>query len=144
MSVRGGHNLKRTIERAKGAKGLDRVTVGFYETARYPDGTPVAAVAAWNEFGTSRSPERPFFRRTIEAVRETARELIREGTDGHTLVVDRALGDRLGMYVAGELQQEIVNLQEPPNAPFTIAMKGSSNPLVDTGAMRQAVTWETE
>lgn len=28
----------------------------------------------------------------------------------------------------------------PPNAPATIARKGSSRPLIDTGAMRQAIT----
>jgi hypothetical protein len=29
----------------------------------------------------------------------------------------------------------------PPNSPITTAMKGSDRPLVDTGAMRKAITW---
>lgn len=34
--------------------GGGEVSVGFLANATYPDGTPVAAVAFWNEFGTSR------------------------------------------------------------------------------------------
>lgn len=44
------------------------VTVGFLEDATYPDGTPVAAVAFWNEYGhggTFPAPARPFFRPMI-------------------------------------------------------------------------------
>jgi hypothetical protein len=40
---------------------------GFLENATYPDGTPVATVAAANEFGTRRIPARPFFRNMIAA-----------------------------------------------------------------------------
>ena len=35
-----------------GKGGVDAVNVGFFDTARYQDGTPVAAVAFWNEYGT--------------------------------------------------------------------------------------------
>ena len=71
MAVRGGHRLKASIRKGLSAQGVTRVTVGFYKTATYPDGTPVAAVAAWNEFGTKGGgwggpiPERPFFRQTV-------------------------------------------------------------------------------
>ena len=66
-NVTGGRKLAAFLRQAKAAqassvKGID---VGFFSTAKYPDGTPVAAVAAWNEFGTERNgqqhvPERPF------------------------------------------------------------------------------------
>jgi hypothetical protein len=32
----------------------------------------------------------------------------------------------------------------PPNSPVTIALKGSSKPLIDTGEMRGAVTWKVD
>ena len=69
----GGRKIKRLFDTAlKG--GVREVDVGFFSTATYPDGTPVAAVAAWNEFGTQRGgrphiPERPFFRRAIKSMR---------------------------------------------------------------------------
>ena len=31
-----------------------------------------------------------------------------------------------------------------PNSPYTIANKGSAMPLVDTGSLRQAITFEVE
>jgi len=46
--------------------GGGHVRVGFLEDKKYPDGTPVAQVAFWNEFGHEGSlkptPPRPFFR----------------------------------------------------------------------------------
>ena len=41
------------------------VRVGVLENATYPDGTPVAMVAFWNEYGTKTSPVRAFFRTTV-------------------------------------------------------------------------------
>ena len=42
----------------------------------------------------------------------------------------------------GAIQKEITNLKEPPNSPATIAKKGSSNPLIDSGDMRKSVKWK--
>ena len=41
--------------------------------------------------------------------------------------------------VAGDVRRNITKLRTPPNAPATITKKGSSNPLIDTGTMRQSV-----
>lgn len=46
----------------------------------------------------------------------------------------------LGEYIAGQLQEYLTNIDRPPNHPFTIAQKQSSNPLVDSGRMRQAIS----
>jgi hypothetical protein len=51
---------------------------------------------------------------------------------------------RLGLMAQGHVQESIVNLDTPPNAASTIKAKGSSNPLIDTGEMRQAVTFKVE
>ena len=70
-TTRGGKKLQEFIRKAKTADGVKYVEIGFYSTARYPDGTPVTNVAAWNEFGTDGKngvgaiPERPFFRLSI-------------------------------------------------------------------------------
>lgn len=52
--------------------------------------------------------------------------------------------NKLGIVAQGDIQSEITSLRSPPNSAVTIARKGSSNPLIDTGAMRQAVTWVVE
>ena len=40
----------------------------------------------------------------------------------------------------GNVQQYMTDLKTPPNAPSTIAKKGSSNPLIDSGMLRGSVT----
>ena len=50
-TTRGGKKLREFIRKAKTADGVKDVEVGFYSTAKYPDGTPVTNVALWNEFG---------------------------------------------------------------------------------------------
>ena len=64
--------------------------------------------------------------------------------DPKTMEVGNREANEVGAWAADILQQRIVDLKEPPNSPATIALKGSDNPLVDTGHMRQAVTWEVE
>lgn len=52
--------------------------------------------------------------------------------------------ERLGNELAGDLQDYAVDLKEPPNHPFTIANKKSSNPLIDTGLMIEKITSRVE
>ena len=141
--VRGGRKLRNLLRRA-GRGGVERLQVGFFESARYPDGTPVAAVAAWNEFGAANIPERPFFRIALAGMRDPIEQIIRNEINPLKLVVDRQLADKIGAYAAGAVQESIADLTSPPNAPSTVARKGSSNPLIDTGQMRTAVTWRVE
>jgi hypothetical protein len=51
---------------------------------------------------------------------------------------------KLGIMAQGDIQGEITSLSTPPNAPSTIRRKGSSNPLIDSGEMRGAVTYKVD
>jgi hypothetical protein len=69
-TIRGGEKFEAAMEDL--ARRLGRpatLKVGFLENATYPDGKPVAMIAAINEYGApSRGqPARPFFRRMINA-----------------------------------------------------------------------------
>ena len=141
----GGHKLKRILRQTLARKGVGKVDVGFFKQAKYPDGTPVAAVAAWQEFGTKTIPQRPFFRNALEKSKQASKEIIRRGTMrryGKTIMkVDRRLANLLGLSTSDHIKQEIVTLDDPPLSPVTIAKKGSTNPLVDTDVMKGSVTW---
>ena len=138
---RGGQKLKKLLAQA-GKVEVKEVEVGFFPESRYDDGTPVAAVAAWNEFGTETIPERPFFRRAIAKMEEEGlAKVLGKGIDRERLVIDRRVADKIGAYAAEQVQQSITDLKEPPNAPETIRRKGSDDPLIDTGRMRRSVTW---
>ena len=149
---RGGKKLQRLLREA-GKGGVSGVKVGFFSTAKYQDGTPVAAVAAWNEFGTGPHtiaakpgkvlaftgsggetvfvrqvnhpgiPERPFFRRAIAEMEDGVSKILKSGLDPKKMVVDEQLADRVGLYAAAQVQESIVALNDPPNSPATIAQK---------------------
>ena len=123
--------------------GGGSVEVGFMEGATYPDGTPVAAVAFWNEFGhegPAPAPPRPFFRSMI------AKESSGWATKMASLAkVTNFDGPKvlalLGEDISGALRDSITSLTEPALAPRTIKAKGFAKPLVDTGHMLNSVTY---
>ena len=149
--VTGGHRLKALIGKARAAKAAapKGVEAGFYSTSRYPDGTPMTNVAAWNEFGTRGGgwggpiPERPFMRNAAREMPRKVLPVLKAQVDPKTLAVDRVTAGHVGNVMKTMIQQEIRDLREPPNSPRTIELKGSSNPLIDTGALRQSVTFKT-
>jgi len=104
----------------------------------------VILVGAVHEFGSDDGtiPERSWLR---SAMREHADEHSRAARK-LARAVDLGEGDpnvaleKLGLIAVGNIQETIVALSSPPNEAATIAAKGSSNPLVDTGHLRQAVT----
>ena len=148
MRVTGGNRFRQQLDAARAARGVKSIEVGFYASARYPDGTPVTNVAAWNEFGTKRKdgsvfiPERPFFRHAIVFASSKVEDLIRQRTDTAEMVVDRALAEDIGITVQNEIRDSITRIKDPPNAPLTILWKGSSNPLIDTAFMRNSATYK--
>jgi hypothetical protein len=48
--------------------------------------------------------------------------------------------ESVGVVASSAVKVYMTELKTPPNAASTIRKKGSSNPLIDTGAMRQSVT----
>lgn len=111
--------------------------VGFLETEKYPDGTPVAQVAFWNEYGTVKAPPRPFFRQMIEAKSPKWGAALGKNLSATGYDTTKALS-LVGTGIKDQLTQSIVGFQAPGNAVSTIAQKGFDKPLVDTGQMQRA------
>ena len=108
----------------------------------------LAGIAMVNEFGSDDGhiPERSFLRATVDAnaVRYEGmlERAVTRAIDGDApLQTGLAL---LGARVEGDVKATITDMTEPPNAPSTIAAKGSSKVLVDTGAMRAAIRHEEQ
>lgn len=116
------------------------VSVGFMGGATYPDGTPVSAVAFWNEYGGIDRPARPFFRRMIAAESPSWPGKMARLAKGTNYDGDRVLA-MMGEDVKGALEQSITEFEEPILAPSTVEAKGFPKPLVDTGDMLRAVTY---
>lgn len=133
--------------------GPKRVKVGFPKSKASASNIEKAV---WNEFGTRGGasgggwggpiPERPFMRNTMRKNRNKYKASMLKAAKAIILGTSslRTVLSKLGILAQGDIQSEITSLRSPPNSPVTIALKGSSNPLIDTGAMRQAVTWKLD
>lgn len=62
---------------------------------------------------------------------------------GGTMSVSQ-LGETVGLLLKSKIQDFARDLRSPKNHPFTIKQKGSSNPLVDSGDMINALDYEVE
>lgn len=128
-------NVERHLK-VLAAKMSGSVDIGFLEDATYPDGTPVAAVAFWNEFGNGSAPPRPFFRGMIAAESP--------GWGDKLAAAVKATGDGekalalMGEDIQGALIQSINDFTTPPLAQSTIDRKGFDKPLIDTSHMVQS------
>lgn len=104
----------------------------------------LVSIAFWNHYGTSRGiPPRPFISMALFKGRTQIRAAMRahaKAMMNGTMTMDRAL-PLLGIQGQTLIQNQIGSNMPPPNAPSTIAAKGSSSTLIDTGRMLGAVTW---
>lgn len=82
-------------------------------------------------------PARPWLDVGVASGSKEYIETIAEGIANQ--VPQEKIMNQVGVLAVGYTQKYITDLQDPPNAASTIRKKGSSNPLVDSGAMRQSV-----
>ena len=139
----GADGVMKALEDIARKMGGGEVAVGFMEGATYPDGTPVAAVAFWNEFGGPGRPPRPFFRQMIAAESPTWAGKMAKLAKATDYDGDRVLA-LMGEDIKGALQKSINDFQSPPLAPSTIEAKGFAKPLIDTSHMLNSVTYEVK
>ena len=123
-------------------RGKEKLEIGFFETARYPNGTFVAQVAYFNEFGTLNIPMRPFFRNAINKNIKKWYATLQNGINQNA-TPSKALAI-VGEVARADIVESITSLREPPNAESTIKSKKSTNPLIDTGLMRRSVTYKVK
>jgi hypothetical protein len=125
------------------------VQVGVFPSAGKHAGDStltMTKLASIHEYGApSRNiPERSFMRATfsekasaIEAkVIKLAKKLVKDGSGK-----EKAMG-LLGEYIKGLMQARIRKGIPPPNKPATVAKKGSSTPLIDTGQLINSIEWK--
>lgn len=143
-----------------GVKIIDRGFQKIIENLRHAGGSYVAVgvqgddkredskatnsdVANWMEYGTVNVPERSFMRSTFDeqlpAIHELKAKLLNQVIAGK-VTVKQGLG-LIGAFLTGKIQAKISSNVPPPLAQSTIDAKGSSVSLIDTGQLRQSITW---
>ena len=133
------------IARKKIAVGFPkgRLNAPHYEPEGNEPGPSIIDVAIWNNFGLG-VPRRDFMTPATqkwETYCEETVESLKEDIIAGNINIDDVLGI-LGQKGADLISDEIIALREPPNSPATIERKKSSNPLVDSGDMSKAPTYE--
>lgn len=119
------------------------VRIGFQNgDAQSDDGTDMCDIAMWNELGTINMPSRPFIRMSVDdnegkigSFIDSQKTNISKGVSGEQILKE------IGIFQKDLIQDKIANGGFTPNAESTVAKKGSSTPLIDSGRMRQSVNY---
>lgn len=91
-------------------------------------------------------PERPVLEPSIEKNKDQISKLLSSASaellKGNVSMVKPKL-ELAGMYASTKAKEYFVDPDNnwEPNSPSTVARKGSSRPLIDTGSMRNAITY---
>lgn len=131
-------------------KAHPRVKVGVLGKSAPREGAiDNVGLAVVHEFGVPSKgiPSRPFLRSTFDAKKDDWNKLLArmvvQALAGK-LTVHQALG-LLGQRAAADVKRRITSGNNfVPNAPATIARKGSSRPLVDTGRLLGSISYEVK
>lgn len=91
-------------------------------------------------------PERSFLRtghdkNADRIIKQTERAL------SQVLSGKMSIDDMLDLYgeqMATAIKLYMRDLKNPPNHPYTIEQKGSSNSLIDTGGLLESIVWKKE
>jgi hypothetical protein len=154
VTVSGGNRLREKLQ------GIGRQITNAIADSTYPDGTPVAMVAAIQDFGAPAAgiPPRPFFRNMIRAKKGEWPGAIRTLLKDNGYDALRTL-QQTGETVAGQLRRSIIETNDPPLKASTLRARGvapgmkynpskpatfGAKPLIDTGNLLNSVSYEVK
>lgn len=120
-----------------------QVRIGFQAGEAEHEGVDLCDIAMFNELGTIHIPSRPFMRDTVDNHQDEildyivkwSKKCLEGSMETHEMMMN------IGMLVKGLMQKEIVRGDFVPNAETTIKRKGSDKPLIDSGLMRESVSY---
>jgi hypothetical protein len=160
-TISGGNRwAERLAAITRSISNASAVQIGFLADARYPDGKPVAMIAAIQEYGAPSVgiPPRPFFRNMIAAKKGEWPEAVAGLLEANDYDALRTL-QLTGEAISGQLRESIIETNTPPLADSTIVRKGGihgmkydpkdpstfpAKPLVDTGHMLNSIEYEVK
>lgn len=95
----------------------------------------------YTEFGTSKMVGWHWLRRSVQTMKPKYKNLV--GRIIAQLLQNRPVNYNLiGIWAQGEVKKKIGTITTPALKPSTIQAKGSSKPLIDTGQMRNSISFE--
>lgn len=106
----------------------------------------LAQRAAWNHYGTTKIPARPWLSHAAQVngskwTKLAGRVVKARGSGGSSGEIELR---QLGVAMVGDCKESLLDGPWDPNAARTIAQKGSDQPLIDTGRMNQSQRAQVE
>ncbi len=145
----GWNKLRQTAKNMAESQSVVKVgLLGNGKNERNDGALTNVEIGAIQEFGAGNVPERSFIRSTFNSKRSEYIAMLKKLVPqiyALKMTVKKAL-DIIGMRMAADMKKRITEGAgiPPPNAPSTIARKGSERPLVDTGQLLNAISWSVE
>lgn len=108
-------------------------------------GVDVVDIAVWNEFGTARTPSRPFIRQCFadneQSVTQHLGRILSVVAQGGNLDMELA---KVGQWYQDRQKNTLKSYPWTPNAPSTRKRKKSSKPLIDTSQLINSIRYKVE
>lgn len=140
--------LARIVENVR-SMGLNKLEVGLPSGGSH-SGTSLSMheLGMVHEYGspTRNIPARPFIQPSIKDNTDKYKKLMRKQA-GLLLFRQTSLNNALslvGEVAKADIQKYMLSASFTPLSAATIEKKGSSKPLIDTGQMRNAITYEVK
>lgn len=140
VDMSGLKTLKKQLKDVKVKVGLPK------GTPANKDGVSLIEIGAIQEFGSPSKniPERSFIRVPLDNAKADYFKFVKNQginiLNGKTTTDDAI--EKLGVWGQTVIKKSFTNNDWEANSATTIALKGSSRPLIDSGQLRGSVTWE--
>lgn len=139
--------FRRIVTNLKAFDGVELVIGVLRNSGRETNGTDLVDVAFYNEFGTRHIPSRPFVRIASDEHGDEWQTLAEKGltaiTEGR--MSRKQVLDLVGIRAKADVQKVFGDKTKlRPNAPATVARKGSSAPLIDSGRLRASINYRID
>lgn len=138
VTFKGGAKLKAALqEMEKRSANARNLGVGFMSGSTYPDGTPVAMVAAIQNYGAPGAsiPKRPFFSSMVKTKSPGWGDALGNALKSTHYDAHDSLA-KMGNDIGGELRNSIIETTSPPLSPITLMLRKmyGNHPEEITGA----------
>ena len=135
------HELGATIKHGGGTRYQKNANGNLAKFVRNDFVGPTSGVTAGH---TIKIPERSFIRSTMNSNKKKYTELLEKGIKsalaGATSV--KSVYEKIGIIIVNDVKTTMVTGNFTPLKSSTIKAKGSSKPLIDSGEMRNSITYE--
>lgn len=142
----------RTVSKGDGLKKLKKelvpgkyaVRIGLPDNGQAAEGDlTLAELGTILEYGTATIPPRPFLENGVriakDKIAQVSEKLLASIVKGKRTITEGL--EVIGALAVSAVQENIAQGDFAPNAQSTIDRKGSSRPLIDTGRLRQSITF---